>query len=305
MAQMERNSESKDSNRDPITGAPGSHPVGTGVGAAGGGAAGAAIGSVAGPVGTVAGAVIGAVAGGLAGKGIAEQIDPTAEEEYWRENYKTRSYVPSGASYDQFAPAYRYGWESRQRYAGKSFDDVEPHLEREWETRRGKSPLSWQNARMATREAWERIGAGATETRELREGEARLPVVEEEVRIGKRQVERGGVRVRTEVSEKPVEEQVSLREEHVRVERRPVDRPATQADLNQALSEKNLEVTERAEEAVVQKHARVVEEVVVGKEQTERTETVRDTARRTDVEVEKVDPAVEQTRKTTDAQRRR
>ena len=113
MARMEPN-ESKDMNRDPITGAPGSHPVGTGIGAAGGGAAGTAIGSAAGPVGTVAGAVIGDVAGGLAGKGVAEQIDPTAEEEYWRVNYKTRSYVPSGATYDQFAPAYRYGWESRR-----------------------------------------------------------------------------------------------------------------------------------------------------------------------------------------------
>src|SRR6185312_12227812 len=82
-----------DSNPDPITGAPGAHPVGAGVGAAvGGAAAGAAAGSVAGPVGTVAGAVIGGVAGGYAGKGIAESIDPTAEDAYWRENYANRSY---------------------------------------------------------------------------------------------------------------------------------------------------------------------------------------------------------------------
>src|SRR6188508_1869721 len=78
---------SRDMNRDPITGEPGSHPVGTGVGAAGGGAAGAAIGSVGGPVGTAVGAVIGAVAGGLAGKGVAEAIDPTAENAYWEKNY--------------------------------------------------------------------------------------------------------------------------------------------------------------------------------------------------------------------------
>src|SRR6187399_1089670 len=78
-----RNEENKDANRDPITGAPGSHPVGTGLGAAAGGmAAGAAAGSVAGPAGTVIGAAVGAVAGGLAGKGIAEKIDPTIEEAY-------------------------------------------------------------------------------------------------------------------------------------------------------------------------------------------------------------------------------
>ncbi len=74
-------------NRDPITGTPGAHPVGTGVGAAGGAAAGAAIGAVAGPVGAAVGLVAGGVVGGLAGKGVAEKIDPTAQDAYWRDNY--------------------------------------------------------------------------------------------------------------------------------------------------------------------------------------------------------------------------
>src|SRR5688500_20331310 len=79
---------SKDENRDPVSGAPGAHPVGTGLGAAAGGmAAGAAAGSVAGPAGTLAGAAVGAVVGGLAGKGVAEMIDPTAEEADWSQNY--------------------------------------------------------------------------------------------------------------------------------------------------------------------------------------------------------------------------
>ena len=105
---MNRNEERKDANRDPISGAPGSHPVGTGLGAAAGGvAAGAAAGSVAGPIGTVVGAAIGAVAGGLAGKGIAEMIDPTVEEAYWRETYSSRPYVNQGASYDDYGPAYQ------------------------------------------------------------------------------------------------------------------------------------------------------------------------------------------------------
>ena len=83
-------------NLDPITGAPGAHPIGTGVGAAlGGAAAGAVAGTVVGPVGTVIGAAVGAIVGGLAGKGVAEKIDPTIEQAYWRETYKDRPYVNS------------------------------------------------------------------------------------------------------------------------------------------------------------------------------------------------------------------
>jgi uncharacterized protein (TIGR02271 family) len=111
-------------------------------------------------------------------------------------------------------------------------------------------------------------------------------VVEEELQVGKREVERGGVRVESRVEEKPVTEQVQLREERVHVERHPVDRPVTDAD--KAFREGTLEVTERAEEPVVAKTARVVEEVVVGKQVEEHTETVRDTVRRTDVDVQEV-----------------
>jgi uncharacterized protein YcfJ len=101
-----------DSNADPITGEPGAHPVGVGVGTAvGGAAAGAAAGAMAGPVGTVAGAVIGGVAGGYAGKGVAESIDPTTEDAYWRENHANRSYFDQSHTYDDYAPAYRHGWE--------------------------------------------------------------------------------------------------------------------------------------------------------------------------------------------------
>src|SRR6516164_1141381 len=94
-------SRGTDSNPDPITGAPGAHPVGAGVGAAAvGAAAGAAGGAMAGPAGAVAGAVIGGVAGGYAGKGVAESIDPTVEDAYWRDNYANRTYYDSSHSYD-------------------------------------------------------------------------------------------------------------------------------------------------------------------------------------------------------------
>jgi uncharacterized protein (TIGR02271 family) len=115
-----------------------------------------------------------------------------------------------------------------------------------------------------------------------------LPVVEEELKVGKRQVQRGGVRVFTHTTERPVEEQVTLREERANVERRPVDRPATDADLA-AFKEGSIEVRETTEEPVTSKTARVVEEVVVGKEVRERTETVGDVVRRTDVEVEQLE----------------
>jgi len=111
-----------------------------------------------------------------------------------------------------------------------------------------------------------------------------IPVVEEELQVGKRAVERE-VRVHTTVTEKPVEEQVRLREEHVTVERRPVDRPVSAAD-QAAFKEGVIEMTETVEEPVINKQARVVEEVVVHKEVKDRVETVRDTVRRTDVEIE-------------------
>ena len=112
-----------------------------------------------------------------------------------------------------------------------------------------------------------------------------VPIVEEELRVGKRATERGGIRVETRVEEQPVEEQVTLRDERVEVERRPVDRPITDADVA-AVQEGTFEVRERGEEAIVDKQARVVEEVVVSKDVEERTETVGDTIRRTDVDVQ-------------------
>jgi uncharacterized protein (TIGR02271 family) len=115
----------------------------------------------------------------------------------------------------------------------------------------------------------------------------RFPVVEEQLRVGKREVQHGGVRVYSHVIEEPVEQQVQLREEHVQVERRPVDRPLTGSEPG-LFQEGSFEVVERAEEVVVGKEARVVEEVIVGKEVSERTETVRDTIRHTDVQVEQI-----------------
>ena len=147
-----------DANRDPISGAPGAHPVGTGLGAAAGGAAaGAAAGTVAGPVGTLLGAAAGAIAGGLAGKGVAEMIDPTVEEAYWKENYSSRPYVTGNATFDDYGPAYRYGVDTYKRFEGRTFEQAEPELRRDWERNRGRSRLTWDDAQHATRDSWQRL----------------------------------------------------------------------------------------------------------------------------------------------------
>lgn len=121
------------------------------------------------------------------------------------------------------------------------------------------------------------------------DGEETLEVVEEDLDVATRAVEEGGVRVSTYVTEKPVEKQVRVRDERVDVERRPVDRPVSNAEADSAFQERSVEMTERTEDVVVGKRARVVEEVVLTKDVDERTETVRDTVRRTDVEVERTD----------------
>jgi hypothetical protein len=147
-----------DANRDPISGTLGAHPVGTGLGAvAGGMAAGAVAGTVAGPVGTLVGAAVGAVAGGLAGKGIAELIDPTAEDAYWRENYSSRPYVTSGNTYDDYGPAYRYGVSSYGKYDGRTFEQAEADLGRDWNQAKGSSRLDWERAKAATKDSWQRV----------------------------------------------------------------------------------------------------------------------------------------------------
>ena len=115
-----------------------------------------------------------------------------------------------------------------------------------------------------------------------------IPVVEENLKVGKREVERGGARVRSRVINRPVEEHVRLREEHVVVNRRPVDREISDADLKN-FRPGEMELTERAEVPIVGKEARVVEEVEIGKKVTERDETVRDTVRSTEVKVDEID----------------
>lgn len=150
--------DTRNPNRDPVSGEPGSHPLGTGVGAAGGAIAGMAAGAFFGPIGMLVGTALGAVAGGATGNAVAESVDPTPEVDYWRDSYRSRPYVKDDYSYDtDYAPAYRYGVESRNRYRDRTWDTgLESDLSSEWERAKGKSKLAWNDAKDAVRDSWDR-----------------------------------------------------------------------------------------------------------------------------------------------------
>ena len=155
----------EDLNRDPITGTPGAHPLGTGAGAASGGMAGAAIGmAVGGPVGSVIGAAVGAVAGGLSGKSMAESVNPTAEELFWKETYVREPYYVEGKPYEYYAPGFRAGWEGRVRYDGRTFIQAEPDLAAAYLRTKSELDPPWANVRAAAHAAWNRIDRTWTAT---------------------------------------------------------------------------------------------------------------------------------------------
>jgi len=156
--------------------------------------------------------------------------------------------------------------------------DIEERA-REWRA------SGWEDGPADTAACADERGSTVAGTRTVGQ-EAVIPVVQEELQVGKRTVQTGVVRVYAHTVETPVTEAVSLRSEHAEVERRPVDRPATEQDLR-ALQDRTIEVRETAEQAVVAKTARVVEEVTVGKTASERTEQVSDTLRATQVDVER------------------
>ena len=149
----------EDLNADPITGEPGSHPVGTALGGVGGAAAGAAIGSVAGPLGTLIGGAVGAVIGGGAGHAAGEALDPTHEEAYWREEFVNSGYYTEGYDFDtDYHSAYAVGYANRHRYpADARFEDHESDLKQSWEEVKAESRLTWEEARLAIRDAWNRV----------------------------------------------------------------------------------------------------------------------------------------------------
>jgi hypothetical protein len=143
-------------NADPITDAPGSHPIETGIGAAVAGAAGGmAVGAVAGPIAAAVGVAVGAVAGGYAGKGIGEMIDPTTEDTWLRDNFKSRPYVVKGDKYEDFHPAYRYGALAEAKYGDAGIDLMDQQLQSDWE-RSKENTMPWTKAKGAVKDAYDR-----------------------------------------------------------------------------------------------------------------------------------------------------
>ena len=118
----------------------------------------AAAGAVGGAVGGAGGAGIGGVVGGRGGKEVGEAIDPTREDSYWKDNYKSESYYDASYNYEDYSPAYRAGYTGRARLGDRSFDDVETDLRTDYERSKGSSKLSWDHAKIATRAAWDRLG---------------------------------------------------------------------------------------------------------------------------------------------------
>jgi hypothetical protein len=146
-----------DLNADPITGEPGSHAATTSVGAAAGVVVGGVIGAVGGPLGAIAGAAIGTIVGAELGHKSGEAINPTIEAAYWREAVITRPYYLATYDYDRdYHPAYRLGYETRAKHPTDQFGQHEDHLKSQWENNKGESRLSWDHAKQATRDAWER-----------------------------------------------------------------------------------------------------------------------------------------------------
>jgi len=125
-----------------------------------GGLAGSAVGGLAGlaaagPVGLVAGAVAGATAGTALGDKLSQR--KAEEDDYWRENYTNRPYVKTGASYDDYSPAYRYGVDAHAMHRERGWDEAREDIEAGWARARGKSKLEWPDAEPAVRDAWERM----------------------------------------------------------------------------------------------------------------------------------------------------
>jgi len=228
--------------------------------------------------GVATGAIAGAATGGIAASLIDLGVSKEDATQYVEGIKRGGALVTVDVNSDEYA--------TRAESILNRYNPVNIHESGALDNMTATATTSDVQPRSTVRDQSAQSNTSATMPRTVNTGDQqKLQVVEENLNVGKREVQGGTVRVSTRVTERPVEEQVHLHDEKVVVERHPVDRPATSADLN-TFQEGTIEVTERHEEPVVNKSARVVEEVVVGKEVQDRTETVRDTVRRKDVEVE-------------------
>lgn len=148
--------EAKAMNRDPLSGATGSHPVGTAIGTTSGAVAGAFAGAIAGPVGTALGGFVGALVGAVIGHESGEELNPTADEDYWRDAYLNGAAADSRFDFADYAPAFRVGAAYRDLHADREWDRAESDLAARWDIDKGSSRLRWEEASSAARAAWQR-----------------------------------------------------------------------------------------------------------------------------------------------------
>ena len=133
------------------------HSVGEGAGAVTGAVTGATVGSAAGPIGTVVGAIAGGVLGAKAGGSIAEAVNPTEYTDHFKTAYRDAPYYSTGREWNDYEPAYKYGYDTYGQYRGQKFDDVESELERNWDATRANSRLAWNEAKGAVKDGWHHI----------------------------------------------------------------------------------------------------------------------------------------------------
>jgi uncharacterized protein (TIGR02271 family) len=313
----------QDANRDPITGEPGSHPIGTGLGAVAGGAvAGAATGTVAGPVGTGVGAAVGAVAGGLAGKAAGEKFDPTEAGELrrfidyavvdrdgskigtidavWEDRSNQPAYVAVRTGWLGFGKAHivpaqraevnetkkvvRLPFTAEEIKSAPSFDSQDDITE--------DSEFTISSHYGIGRD-WNRGETGMREEPAVSDvagkgdEETCIRLNEETVHVGKREVDAGGVRLRKLVRSETVNVPVELRREEIQIERTPVggEAPVAGGDVA-AFTEDDIFIPLRREEAVIEKSVKAREDVRVTKRQETGRENVREEVRREDLQVE-------------------
>ncbi|GIK16707.1 MAG: hypothetical protein BroJett003_16710 [Planctomycetota bacterium] len=126
-----------------------------------GAAIGSAIGHAAGVAKDAAVSAVGSAKDAILGAKNAKPLNPSDEHDYWRKNLQSRPYFVQGTSYEQYGPAFQYGWQTFTTSKGRTFNDVEPQLGRDWESHRGTSTLSWSQAKAATHDAWQRVEKGA------------------------------------------------------------------------------------------------------------------------------------------------
>ena len=254
--------------------------VGASTGGVAGAATGAALGSLGGPIGTIIGGLAGAVGGWWSGRAISEAATTFNDEDdaFYRSHHETTSKsagASSRASYNDVRPAYQLGHLAgvNPDYRSRNFDEVEPHLQNAYSSAGHKN---WTDVRSHARDAYSR-------GREV--GDQRLTLAEEELRIGKRQVQAGEVGLRKTVETEHVRESVPLMREEVTIERVPVT--GADASMNVEITEDEIRIPLMAEEAVVEKRVVGKEEVVVHKEVRTENQTVEADLRKERLDVDR------------------